>query len=247
MPMRPEEKAASDLVEQFLRQFVDPCARCEPGADPPDICCLAAGERYAVEVTRANQQLIFGGERKARSERDLPLLNFGSALKTATEDLRKRNYLLILYGPPKGERWNRWKKSVTKSVLEFVRSGKPESNPFPGGELSAYDDGKSWLVAVAPPEDAKMPGGRPLYDIAASIDEMLRYALADKAPILASLTDYDRRVLLLLNTYFFGEDIADIKKSVERLVQENPAFSVFDAIFFETNQRLHQVHEKQQQ
>ena len=242
--MRPEEKEASDLLEKFFHEFVDPCARCKPGGNPPDICCIAAGERYAVEVTRANQQLIFGGEKKARSERDLPLMSFGKELGAATEDLRERNYLLILCGPPKGKRWSRWKRSVTKSVLEFVRSEKPGSISFPGGELSSHGGGEPWLVAIAPPEDTNMPGGRPPFDIAASIDEMLRHALEDKAPILASQTDYDRRVLLLLNTYFFGDDIADIKRSVERLIQENPTFTIFDAIFYETGLRLYQVHEK---
>lgn len=245
--MRPEEKVASNLLEQFLRQSVDPNARCEEGADPPDICCVAGGERLAVEVTRVNQQLLFGNERKARSERDLPLLNFGEELGIATEGLRERNYLLTLYGLPDGESWHRWKGSVTKSVVEFVRSKRPGSITFSGGELSSHDDGEPWLVAIAPPEDAKLPEGHPLFDIAASVVEMLRHALEDKSKILASQTDYDQRVLLLLNTYFFGDDIADIKKSLTQLIQENTTFAVFDSIFYETGNQLYHVYEKQHQ
>jgi len=207
---------------------------------------MAAGERLAVEVTRVNQQLILDGQQKARSERDVPLQEFARELEIATEGLRERSYLLILHGRPEGKRWNRWKRSVTSSVLEFVRSRELGSISFSGGELIAFEDGEPWLYTIGLPQDVIMPGRRPPYDIAASIDEMLRHALEDKAPILASQTDYDQRVLLLLNTYFFGDDIDDIKRSVEQLIQKNPTFSIFDSIFYETGHKLYQVYRKQQ-
>jgi hypothetical protein len=194
---------------------------------------MAAGERYAVEVTRVGQRLILGGQNKARSERDVPLLKFGNEL--------------ILCGLPEGESWHRWKRIVTNSVVEFVRSRELGSISFPGGVLSAFDDGEPWIVTVTPPEDAGIPGGHPSFDIAASINEMLRHALEDKAPVLASGTDYDQRMLLLLNTYFFGDDIVEIRRSLARLIHENAVFSIYDSIFYVTGRELHEVYRKQQQ
>jgi hypothetical protein len=208
---------------------------------------MAAGERYAVEVTRVGQRLILGGQNKARSERDVPLLKFGNELEVATEGLRERSYLLILCGLPEGESWHRWKRIVTNSVVEFVRSRELGSISFPGGVLSAFDDGEPWIVTVTPPEDAGIPGGHPSFDIAASINEMLRHALEDKAPVLASETDYDQRMLLLLNTYFFGDDIVEIRRSLARLIHENAVFSIYDSIFYVTGRELHEVYRKQQQ
>ena len=74
--------------------------------------------------------------------------------------------------------------------------------------------------------------------------EMLRYALENKIPILAQLAGYERRVLLLLNTYFFGDDIAAIETSLHQLIEENTSFSILDAVFYVTRGELHQVYEK---
>ncbi len=83
-------------------------------------------------------------------------------------------------------------------------------------------------------------------DIGANIEEMLQFALTDKAKKLAPVKGFDRKALLLWNTYFFGGDVSDIERALSKLMDEVSNFSIFDNVLYVIDAKLWVVYERNQ-
>jgi len=228
-----DEEYALELVEAFLRKagFAAPSCKLVAG-DPPDIICEVAGEKWAIEVTRVNQRLIRNYEEKPRTETDTPLLKFGEYLGGVTADMRRLKYLLVLSGPSTQVKWSKWKKDVQRAVEQFIISQRLGSCDFSGGFITAFPHGHDWDVAVGLHDDATAPGGHMTSNITRNIEAMLKYALEDKAKKLANVAGFKRIGLVLLNTYFFGDDVDQVERALQAIIGENGKPSNFDFVFY---------------
>ena len=175
-------------------------------------------------------------------EREIPLSHLGERLGVATERVRKRNYTLFLEGPPTGTKPRRWANKIEKAALAFVASGEKGTLDLEGAWITAYGSGAGWTVAVVPRDRATTPSGGLPANIQANIEDMLRHALSVKAPKIAPLKAYDRKALLMWNTYFFGDEVHDVERALKRLMHESAEFAVFDIIFYVTDGQLSLLH-----
>lgn len=241
-----DEEYARRLLERYLKSIsgiTGACCKCVKN-DPPDIVCLVANEKWAVEVTRIGQREVQNGEEKSRNEIDRPLLDFGRELGKKIEHLRRHKYQIILNGPPSEYIRTKWKKQVRKAVEQFVRSGCLGRCDFVGGSISAFNQGHNWQVVVGLRDDTSAPGGHMTSDIAANIKVMLRHALDDKCQKLGAVSDFDRIGLVLLNTYPFGDDIDEVKSSLCTVISDDRKYSVFDIVLYVTNGNLCVIYDK---
>jgi len=241
-----DEEYVRDLLEGYLHDRCAKNARCEViDNDPPDIVCRVTNESWAIEVTRVNQREVQNGLEKSRTEIDKPILDFGEALGEEFKSSCKFGYTLILNGPPSGMRWSTWKNQVRQTIELFVQTDSLESRDFVGGSISAHNEGHGWTVAVGLRNDTSAPGGHMTCDISANIREMLRHALNDKCGKLSRVSQrFDRVGLVLLNTYFFGDDIKDVADILRTIIFEDQKYSILDTIFYVADRNLHVVYEK---
>lgn len=248
--VRPEEKRAADSLKAILltHGHSEVCVvPVSPGNDPPDFYCKVDGERWAVEVTHSNQQVSARSARKARTEIDNALMRFGKSLGKKTESFRQGQYLLMLRWPPSGTPWTKWRKQISAEVSEFVRSGEIGERTLSeicGSSIHSTTSGSDWLIAVAPADDAKTPGGALLCDIAASVYEMIAYALADKAPKTNPVTGTSKNVLFLINTYFFGDDSLEVRRCITDIFCNCPYLDIFDHVFYEDDGKVSLVYSR---
>ena len=240
-----DEEYARELLEAYLRNSGAMDAHCElVENDPPDIVCRVANEKWVIEVTRVDQREVQNRREKSRYQIDRPLEDFGNELRKKVERFRKRKYLLELNAPPPGWKWAAWKKQVQKAVEQFVRSECTGICDFPGGSISAYDQGHDWLIAVGLRDDTSVPGGHMTSDIAANIEVMLRYALKDKSKKLAAVSGFDKIGLVLLNTYFFGNDVEEVAETLRTVILGDTKCVIFDFVFYIVNGHLSLIYKK---
>ncbi len=82
-------------------------------------------------------------------------------------------------------------------------------------------------------------------DITLSTEAMLRHFLDSKSPkLLPKKENFDKIGLLLLNTYFFADNIADVRAALERIICEKAEYSIFNSVFFVLDGRLSSIFQK---
>ena len=87
---RSEEARGAELLQALLRNNGYICVEWSPGDDPPDLVFTVDGERWAVEVTRVDQQFPMAGiGRPGRTQSRLNLSQKTEALYKKTEALYK--------------------------------------------------------------------------------------------------------------------------------------------------------------
>ncbi len=212
-----------------------------PGADPPDFYCKVDGEHWAVEVTHSNQQVGTATDRKARDEIEVPLIQFGKSLGKITESLRRSQYLLILRWPPSGTSWGKWRKQITEGVVDFVQSGESGERTLSGicgSTIHSTTSGYDWQVAVAPSDNAATPSGAMLCEISKNVHEMIAFALSDKALKTSLATGASKNVLVLINTYPFGNDPLDVRRCITEILIDRQDLNAFDYIFYQNDRRV---------
>ena len=240
-----DEEYALNLLKEYFTASNAVDVRCElVKNDPPDIVCCKGGEKWAVEVTRVDQREVQNGKEKSRIEIDVPLTKFGKKLGEQTKHLRRQKYSLSLNGPPSSMTWSDWKSQTTKIVEDFIKSDHRGEYPFKGGTIRTCEDGYDWLVTAGLREDTVGPGGYMTSDISANIRAMLRHALDDKVRKLARISGFDKVGLILLNTYLFGENVAEVANSLCTVIKEDQKYSYFDFVFYDTNGSLSLIYEK---
>jgi hypothetical protein len=241
---RSEEEHVRALLESHLRERGSPAASCKLVLhDPPDIECHVNGERWAIEVTRVGEREVRGGSEKARLEIDLPLINFGRRLQQDVKPLSKR-YLLLLNGLPTNMRWSNWKRYVEREVRQFVSTARAGKHDFAGGSITTSDEGARWMVVVGIRDDACAPSGAMTCDISANIDAMLEHALDIKSQKMRSLAGFNRAGLVMLNTYFFGDDVDDVRHRLQAVMGREERYFILDLIYYLTNGSLHLIYDK---
>lgn len=239
--MRSEEEKVRQLLESHLKSLGHN-AQCKlVSDDPPDIECDVNNERWAIEVTRSNEQEVLRGTQQARSQRDKPLLQFADELKSATEGKRQFDYLLVLEGPSETVNWSSWKRSAKTAIVNFIESNESGSIYFDGGSISATQQGSKLTAAIAPHGEATLPNGRMTADISASVASSIAYAINDKSEKMKSVAGYDKIGLVLLNTHFFGDDIDLAKSAARNCNVDDQGCQKFDVIFYVSDQNIHQI------
>ncbi|MCH7957662.1 MAG: hypothetical protein IIC54_03145 [Proteobacteria bacterium] len=251
--MRREEAQVKNLLENYLRAQGCLDFHCDEGPDPPDLVCAVNGEYWAVEVTRVDQRVDDAGTNKAQMDVDTKLLNFAKKLETEVAEAEmetaqkekrdRRSFLIILPRFFRQQSWNAWTKGIRKQVLAFVSSSKGISltlDKLSGAGVSVVGSGGDVVSAVVPP-NRPTPAGHAPYHIEAIIREMLDFALNRKSLIMSHLQGYDKKAVVLLNCYYFGDDAKGIVGALQSIMLSYPAF---DLVFYVTDTSLTLVYSK---
>lgn len=197
--------------------------------------------RWAIEVTRSNEQEVLGGTQKARDQRNKPLLAFAEAIKNETNGKRQFDYLLMLEGPSSTASWSSWKRKAKKAIIAFILSNQSGEIDFEGGSIRATQPGSKLTAAIAPHGDAILPNGKMAADISASITASIAHAINDKIEKMQSVSGYDKIGLVLLNTHFFGDDIDLAKSATSECNIDGQGKPKFDVIFYVNDQAIYQI------
>ena len=212
--------------------------------------CLVDEMKWGIEVTRSNQRVVHNGSTKSQSELSEPLWRFSEKLKQDAEKIRNLSdgpgYRLYLDGPPKRTSFKSWKQDTTNTIKQFIELRCDGICKFDGGKIYTSKSGPKWLSFVGQRLDAQTLGGLGA-DIDPNIDAMLRHSLDDKSPKLLPIPkkdNFDKIGLLLLNTYPFADNIADVRTALQRIICEKAEYSIFDSVFFVVDGRLSLIFEK---
>ena len=187
--------------------------------------------RWAVEVTRLYPCVVS----THKEEDELPgiearLRKFGRKLEEETHEFRKCGYYLSLIGPTDKEE----ECLILKQVIDYIQSGRTDCQILGRGGGSrikatgeANSDFRPWISLKG---NVRVSGGKLLADIAATIEVSIGRILRRKKRKLSELdANYDRRVLFILNRYFFG-DAQLVSQVTQRLLQpQGPIDEVFYA------------------
>jgi hypothetical protein len=239
--VRSEEALARQLLESHL-QSLGHSARCKlVSDDPPDIECTVDGVRWAIEVTRSNEQEVLGSTQKARDQRNIPLLAFAKTIENETNGNRQFDYLLILEGPSATADWSSWKRKTKKTIANFIKSNQSGKIKFDGGSISATEPGSKLTAAIAPHSQAILPNGQMTANISASVTASITHAINGKFEKMKSVSGYDKTGLVLLNTHFFGDDIEPAQTVASECNIDDQGKPKFDVIFYVIGQAIHQI------
>jgi hypothetical protein len=97
---RPHEEWVAGLLADFLIRSDQIVEKWERGADPPDFVFLVNGERWAVEVTRADQRVRSAEGGRSRTDADAKLMAFGNGIAAKQHQRLTRPYTLALRPMP---------------------------------------------------------------------------------------------------------------------------------------------------
>ncbi|MFH1007223.1 MAG: hypothetical protein V1800_06950 [Candidatus Latescibacterota bacterium] len=236
---KPSEREAKALLLELLRSEG---RRVEvlKGNDPPDWLFIVDNMRWAVEVTELHQYV-----KTAHKEEDelagieARLRKFGRKLEEETREFRKCGYILFFVGPMDKEE----ESLISGQVMDYILSSRNDAQILGRGEGSRIkttgetnSDFSPWIGLKG---NARLAGGNPAADIATTIDGSIRRILGSKKKKLAELSeDYDRRVLFIVNRYWFG-DRELVAEVTQRLLQ--PQGSI-DEVFYAFEGRADRIY-----
>jgi hypothetical protein len=259
--MRPHEAWAAKLFIALLTTRGHVVEGWAQGADPPDLLFLVDGQRWAVEVTRADQRVHSATGHRSRTDTDAKLMAFGKSIAAKLRPSLRRPYLLTLRPMPGVTDTKVWRNKARKAIATAIASGNEGpflidaagNTGFKGfevgdragaAELRGYEVGEEGtindiFIALDAPR-ALTPEGNAPYDILANLEEALRYALNDKSNKLWRIEGFDRIVLVLDNKYWLA-DIGDAKAVGGQLM---PHFPIFDALYMIHAGALHEIYSR---
>lgn len=233
-----DEAFARQLLVNYLTAHGMSGCTCEINEnDPPDlIVTLENGERWGVEVTRTYQRVVPIGKPNdtGSSESNIAKLQkFALELQEKTKGDRGLNYNIYFRMPDvfnewkkqdiSQKEWEQWKKEISKSVTEYIKSGNTKPHKFFGGSLFPHGPGNNWGILI---------GGQTAV-IEPAIATMLEHALQEKTKGLSRWGGgFSKRWLLLLNCYVYASDITCVENALHQLVRDNPALTGFEDIFW---------------
>ena len=243
MSNRSDEEYARQLLEAHLRDHHDSSANCHLNeSDPPDIVCHVEGLSWAVEVTQVHQRFIESGQAVPHVARTDRLRRFGRKLEAELKAELRMRYTLYMEGPLLAADWTEWQRTITNAVRSYVHSGETDRRKLSGALVWASPGQGHLSLMRGIPFDAKTPNGAINQDIAANMSAMYRHALNDKARKLEHVAGFDALTLVLVNAYPLADDIADVRSCLAPVMASDPRFSVFDWIYFISDQAIHLVH-----
>ena len=244
-----DEEFCLRLVEEHLSSEGKSGFSCDVNPhDPPDLLVTwDDGSRWGVEVTRTYQQVANQDRTSTISAAAITerLWAFGERVRESTENIRNRNYLLLL-GPQavgedladllknladvsNGERmdfrkaWRVWQSKTEATIREHIEAEERGVLECPWIRLTPQGPGSELRIMVAA-NVAEIDGG---------IHLMLWQALRQKTNSLERWTGcFAQRWLLLLNAYPLVEDPGDVERTVRQLVRAHPDLRGLDGVFW---------------
>ncbi|MDP6813129.1 MAG: hypothetical protein QF582_07970 [Alphaproteobacteria bacterium] len=243
MSNRSDEEYARQLLEAHLRRHRDSSAICrfnEP--DPPDLVCHVGGFSWAVEVTQVHQRFVESGKAVPHKARTARLERFGKMLEQELGPSLKMRYVLYLEGPLSTGCWRTWQRTISDGVRSYIHSGATKRMEFSGASIWAFPGEGRVSLMLGIPFDSTTPDGAMNQDIAANLSAMFSHALSDKARKLEYVAGFDAIALVLVNTYPLADDIAYVRSCLAAVVQSDPRLSIFDRIYFASNNVIHLIH-----
>lgn len=230
MPLKGVEEQAANLLKQRLIKSGHQ-SEWKEGDDPPDLVFEVEGLGcWAVEVTELQQYFDQNGEPSERTTIEQSLLRLCDNVRAKIGNELQRTYWFSINGPVA----HRSLRKIERRAIDYVRSGKTEEEmldnhgcarikTFPSPPRFVGTIGLGQLVRGGDRESL-------IADIRANHQCSLRRILEKKLRRLANLTMYQRRILLIWNSYYFGDPVtvrdalADIPLPAEQL---DSAFFVF--------------------
>ena len=204
MPLKGKEQEAAMQFSRFLQARGEIHSWTE-GGDPPDLVYALSirGEEWGVEVTELHQYFEAPSGADSRASFDRPIRQLCERLRSKIGTGGSIKYVLDIRGPV----GRLTPRDIERLVLDQVASEAT-------GTWQLDSQGRVVLTAVSGSPGSfgcrfmfegatKGPGGRAN---SANITENVRFAveriLSAKAPRMQRVTEYDRRLLLVWNSYW---------------------------------------------
>jgi hypothetical protein len=237
MPLKGiEEQAANLLKERLIKSGYQ--AEWQPGDNPPDLVFEVNGlDQWAVEVTELRQYFDQNGEPNERTTIEQSLLRLCDKVRAEVSSELQRTYWLHANGPVVSPSPH----IVGQRAIAYVRSGKTEEEVLDNHgrvRIKTFSSPPRFVGTVGLDQSVRGGDGESLIaDIHANHQFSLNRILEEKLPSLACLTMYQRRVLLIWNSYYFGDPLA-----VREILAETtlPAEQL-DSVFFVFENEVHLV------
>jgi hypothetical protein len=234
--LRPEEEFAAKMLQDTLTEL-GVKSTWEPGDDPPDLVFEVEGSgRWAVEVTALYQYITKDGKEESRAAVTESLIEMCERVQAKVTDLINSSYLITGMGPLRSPSL----RDVEKRAIAYIRSGKSD-------EEALDDDRRIRIVRQKHPVRVAWSvgldgrtmgaGGSSAAYIEGTVTYALVRILGEKLPALATLTGFDRKMLLILKNYFFTEpEMVSEILSARSLTREQ-----VDTVLLATESKVHWV------
>jgi hypothetical protein len=194
------------------------------GNDPPDLVFEVEGLGcWAVEMTELQQYFDQNDEPSERTTIEQSLLRICDNVRAKISNELQRTYWLNIHGPIA----YRSIRKIERRAIDYVRSGKTEEEVLDDlgrARIKTFPSPPRFVITVG--LDQSVHGGvgeSPTADIHVNHRCSLKRILKKKLQRLAALTMYQRRILLIWNSYYFGNPVtvrdalADISLSAGQL------------------------------
>jgi hypothetical protein len=239
--LRPEERKAANLLQALLFKAGHRSASWKPGDNPPDLEFNVDGGRWAVEVTRIDQQVGLGNSSKSRYDFERKHASLGQKIAKRVKPLATQNYVLAMPNCPPGADWNKWQRKLTSDIVRHMERGGGELvlDRQTGAGLSVHGLGNDVWVIVVPPR--WMPSGQAAADISASQAIAIKHAFVQKSPKLARLTGYQVTALILINGYVFFDQDRGHADALAIARQFLPRFPAIGQVYFAIGSDLRRI------
>ncbi len=204
--MRESEKRAAERLKIFLQENRHPVRfEFESGSDPPDIVFDVDNSKWAVEHTQLHPYVDSGGNELSGLGVHSVAYNIKERLQKKTEGKRNSSWVLGIIGPLTSKQRSLIEEAAEKSILcdsidYFADISEKQAI------LEQKSNGCNTIEVIsALSGSSQLPNSNhPTANIQAQIDYAIERILKEKAPILTTLTNYDKRVLLIESQYIFA-------------------------------------------
>jgi hypothetical protein len=245
MTIRGEESQAAERLVDFLRTTGRQQVSWIPGSDPPDLVFTVDCQRWAVEVTRTNQQVRTRTRNFSMSRHGLDetLTKLGCTIKNDVAN-HCRHYYTLHLSAPASEDLESYRRRVRGAVVKHIKAGSTATLRLDPGELAAHAGTAPGIGVIVGSHKAHTPSGGQLTDVAANLREMLEEAWERKRPKFESLQGYDKRAMILFNQYLFADphDVAALLPHVIGEAQQIELVFFWSGVSFDGGGTFAQVY-----
>jgi hypothetical protein len=202
--LRDEERQVREALEKLLARFAPLGITWTEGADPPDLLFQIADRRWAVEVTRLYQGVMFRGRPDSRAAIEEPLMRMCEQIQAEVSAVINREYII----QATGEVGSPSLSEIVRRAVEHIQSGKIE-------DVVLDNQGRVLIRTI--PSPVRVSGivgihpltpnaeGRLVPDVETDVRDALRTRLREKLPILRRMEGYDGKALAIVRRHFLAE------------------------------------------
>ncbi len=201
--MRKEEEVSAEVFKKHLQKEYSE-VNYRSGNDPPDIIFEIDGSIWAVEHTRLFEHIDKNGKSISRIGIDKPLLNLEKRLNIKLNKNLNSSWIISIESPIKNKEMNKVENRILEEVQKkLAKSFFNHSNGKVYIEKINQKNNQILIISI-PAASSKIPQSDKLScDIQGQIDFALKKILNDKCEKMDRLTNFDRKILLIQNQYFF--------------------------------------------